>query len=396
MIYTVDPNASEPIMLLNKHIGNDEQEGLGIVGSVFQEEILLLDTMGKKRIQVWINSPGGAVIDGYSIFSAILKANTPVDTYCVGCAASIAGVIFQAGRKRVMADYSWLMYHNPFAVGGNENKTQLDTIKKSIVTMIAQKSGMDDNDVVKLMDRTSYITADEAYKMGLCDMVEDSFELNTKYLKKINDSLLFHKEANKFVNSLLHKNTKTQNMVTIDKIAMRLRLNGAALESDVIEAIDAIENKAKKAEEDMKKIKSEGEMKMKELAEELDKLKSDLEKKKVEYEKCKTSLEDYKSKYEAMEEDKKKAEMEDKKNRAKVMVENYAKLGRIKNEQSVILKWTNLAVQDMEGTKAMIEDLPFNKPAVVINPNATQLKDGEMPTSALSLMVQNRMKRQGK
>ena len=87
-------------MLINKHIGYDQEEGPGIDGAIFQQELLQLDNLGKKRIQVWINSPGGLVSDGYSIYTSILKSKTPVDTYAFGSVASIAAVIFQAGRRR--------------------------------------------------------------------------------------------------------------------------------------------------------------------------------------------------------------------------------------------------------------------------------------------------------
>src|SRR5690348_5015887 len=100
-LYTVDPDAERPVMLINTHIGFDEAEGFGVMGDAFQRELLQLDALcienNKGPIQVWINSPGGIVTDGMSIYSAILKSTTKVDTYCVGMAASIAGVIFQAG-----------------------------------------------------------------------------------------------------------------------------------------------------------------------------------------------------------------------------------------------------------------------------------------------------------
>ena len=204
MIYCIDLTVDEPIMLLNTHIGMDDTDGQGINGSLFQQELLQLDTLGKKRIQIWINSPGGVVTDGYNIYNAILKSNTPVDTYCVGCAASIAGVIFQAGRKRIMADYSWLMYHNPF---GSENSNIINTMKTSIVTMIERRCGMDEEAVNKMMNRETFKTAPEALEMKLCDSIESSVKLNTKYLQKISDSLQFHKECNKVVNIFLNTNT---------------------------------------------------------------------------------------------------------------------------------------------------------------------------------------------
>ena len=67
LLYTQDSTADEPIMLINKHIGYSEKDGQGVDGSLFQEELLYLDSLGKKAIQVWINSPGGSVVDGYNI-----------------------------------------------------------------------------------------------------------------------------------------------------------------------------------------------------------------------------------------------------------------------------------------------------------------------------------------
>ena len=63
MNYCIDPSADEPILLINKHIGSDEKDGIGIDGATFQQELLFLDSLGKKRIQVWINSMGGTVMD---------------------------------------------------------------------------------------------------------------------------------------------------------------------------------------------------------------------------------------------------------------------------------------------------------------------------------------------
>ena len=93
-LYTIDEWADEPVMLINKHIGLDAEEGMGIMGDQFQEELLALDSgrYGVKQcIKVYINSAGGRIGDGMNIYSAIVKSTTPVDTYCVGMVASTAG-----------------------------------------------------------------------------------------------------------------------------------------------------------------------------------------------------------------------------------------------------------------------------------------------------------------
>jgi len=405
MIYCIDSSAEEPILLINKHIGYDADsvdekgniisgDGMGIDGSIFQYELMQLDNMGKKRIQVWINSYGGVVMDGYNIYSAILKSKTPVDTYAVGGVASIAAVIFQAGRKRIMTDYSWLMYHNPF---GTQNLDILSTMKGSLITMIEQRCGMSEAEVTSMMNRTTYISASEAERLKLCDQVDVSSKENTKYLRKIADQVEFHQECNLVLNSILNTNTfKSNKMENFTKVTMRLRLNDSAPADDVVKAIDAIENRATLAESAKEKAIQDAQDKAKEDAGELAKMKAQYEKKQAEADKLKADYEATKAQLDAMVQDKLTAEEATKAEMAKNMVEGYATAGRIKNEATVILKWTNLAKVDFEGTKAMIEDLPLNKLAVKVEDAPVTLEKGELPTTAMALAVKNKLRREGK
>lgn len=388
MNYCIDTQVDEPIMLINQHIGFDEKEGMGIDGAIFQQELLALDSMGKKRIQVWINSPGGIVTDGYSIYNAILKSKTPVDTYGIGTVASIAAVIFQAGRKRIMADYAWLMYHNPF---GSKNDSVIDIITESLITMISQRSGMTSEKVAEMMKRTTYITATEALEMGLCDSIEESKTANTKYLRNVENALDFHKECNKVLNTILINNTKTPKTMDYKLVTNRLKLNDAATEESILKAIDAIENRAKAAEADNAKIKSEAEDKAKADEEEMDKLKAKIEKAEAAAKAANAELEKCKAELDAMNEDKLKAEEAMKAEKAKNMVEDFAKAGRIKNEASVILKWTNTALSlGLDEVKDMIEALPLNKEAEKIEQVINKV---DVPTTAVGLAAKLRAER---
>jgi ATP-dependent Clp endopeptidase proteolytic subunit ClpP len=180
--YTQDVSAEEPIMFIDTHIGFDEQDGMGISGSDFMKELFELDNMGKKRICVHINSGGGSVTEGMAIFHAILNTKTPVDTYCVGIAASIAGVIFQAGKNRKIADYGTLMYHNvynPKQESPSASKA-LDAMQQAIIIMVASRSGISENQIEEMMAKTTFLGADEAEKMGMCDEVVPSGRMNKK------------------------------------------------------------------------------------------------------------------------------------------------------------------------------------------------------------------------
>ena len=214
-------------MLINKHIGYDEQMGMGIDGSLFQEELLRLDTLGKKRIQVWINSEGGIVMDGYKIFNAILKSKTKVDTYNTGIAASIAAVIFQAGRKRVMADYSLLMYHNPY--GGDS--VELKKMRESLAIMISERTGVEKEVVLKMMDRTTWITASEALTTGFCDEIEYTSDKNSKH----GNAKAMWTAGKEMANSIL----KPKNKVNMNKVANKLGLNAEASEDSIVSEISS-------------------------------------------------------------------------------------------------------------------------------------------------------------
>jgi len=391
MNYCIDPTAEEPIFLINKHIGYDKDDGMGIDGSIFQQELLQIDSLGKKRIQVWINSPGGVITDGYSIYAAILKSKTPVDTYVAGAAASIAGVIFQAGRKRVMSDYSWLMYHDPF---GSDNTQMLATMRQSIITMIEQRSGMSESEISLMMKRKTFIGADEALRMKLCDRIDASEDENTKYLRKITDSLQFHKECNIVLNSIINPIKST---IMFPKVTMRLKLNDAATEDNVVKAIDEIENRAKLAETMALEEMTKAESKAKADSDEMDKLKAKIKKLEEDKVKSDAEYEDCKNQLNALEKDKKAAEDKFKEDQAKNMIEGFAKIGRIKNEEVIKLSWVKLAISDFDGTKNIIEALPMNKESVKITSvELNKLNPGEIGTTAMGLSVMNRLKREGK
>ncbi len=422
MIYTVDPLADEPIMLLNKHIGFDEEDGQGIDGSLFQQELLQLDQMGKRAIQVWINCPGGSVVEGYNIYNAILKSKTPVDTYNVGVAASMGGVVFMAGRKRKMADYALLMIHPP---SGGENKKVLDAMAGSLVKMISAKSHTPETDVRFLMESTSWLTASECMARGFCTEIEATKEANSI---RVTDVRTMWKQSTRIVNSILSKpaqsitkNTSKNTVMT--KVTMKLGLVEAASEDNIIDAIKGIENRAYTAETRLIQMENETARKLKEVQ---DKATADIaaakkeiedaqaeteavlaEKEKVSRElvqvksaltKLDGDLKNITAKYEEMEAEKLAAIEAEKETKAKGLIESHVRTGRLKNDAKVIQKWVNLAKEDYEGTREMIEAIPLSVKAPVIQtdlPGATNTPE-KMETSAMSLAVRNKLKREGK
>lgn len=365
--YTVDPFAETPIMLLNNDIGVDPKTGNGIDGSLFMAELMALDAMKPKSIEVWINSVGGNVDDGYNIYSGILLSKTPVDTICLGMAASIAGVIFQAGRRRIMMDYSWLMYHNTH---GGDDKKLLSIMNGSISKMIA-RSGKPEAEIVAMMKKETFIYADEAKAYGLCDEVRISTDHNKKRLAlsgEPGEVSNFHKEANKILNKIL-ETEKPKNKIMI-KVANKLGLNQDASEDSILSAIAEIQNKAKsdlEAAEDKVKAKiqelDDAKNEMDKLVKEKNAMKDANDK--IEKEKNALTIEK-----DALQKEKDDAEEAMVTEKAKNMVEGFAKAGRIKNEKKVVDFYTELAAANkgagFDVIKEQLEAIPLNKVAPVI------------------------------
>ena len=387
--YTVDPSADEPVMLINRNIGFDSTDGQGIDGAAFQQELMQLDSLGKKSIQVWINSVGGVVMDGYNICSAILKSKTPVDTFCVGVAASIAGVIFMTGRKRVMADYSMMMIHKP---SGGDDKKALAAMGDSLTTILSAKSTIDKENVDYLMDRTTWLPASECFDKGFCTEIEVTSKANQKRMAAAKEPTAKFKAANLILNSFLPTEKNTD--MSLLKVTMKLGLNEAATEDNIISAIKTIEDRAYNAElaqiaaeKKLTDITNASKKEAKELEDKIAACEKDLEEMKQKYKLVKDEL-DAKNKA------KKEAEEEEMKAKAKTEVENAVKLGKIKNDSKVIEKFTNLFITDPVTAKELIDELPVNKTAPVI-PVMNKVQ-GIDATSALALSVRNKLKREGK
>jgi len=352
--YTIDIASEEPIMMLDNHIGFDSEKGEGINGAEFSKELLYLDSIGKKRIEVRINSVGGSVMDGMNIYNAILKSTAKVDTYNVGICASIAGVIFQAGRNRIMADYSLFMMHNPS--GGD--KKSLDKIKESLLVMLKRKTGKSEAELSKLMDKTSWLSATECKELNLCDTIEESKELNKP--KIISADL---KNAWIEAREILNSYKPNPNITNMKSIIEKLGLSEDATVENIINAIEEIENKGADVEK-VKKALDEAKTKCDELEKKYNELK--------------------KVKDEADEEAENKDKMETK-NKAEELINDAIKVGKITNEASS--HWVNLALTNYDSASEMIKNLSVSKKGISINISDVNNSEGNLTNVVAQTMV---------
>lgn len=153
-------------------IGEDWFGGSGLSGKQFSD---VLNEVGNGPLLVEINSPGGNVWDGLSIYNQLRGRRAPVTTRVVGIAASIASIIALAGDKVEMADAALMMIHDPsgMASGTSEDMRKmadaLDQHAEVLVGVYAKKTGRSPESIRAAMKAETWFTTAEAIQFGLVD-----------------------------------------------------------------------------------------------------------------------------------------------------------------------------------------------------------------------------------
>ena len=152
----------------------------GAVANTFIAQMLFLESSDAKRdISVYINSPGGEVYAGRSMFDTIKHVKNDVKTINVGLAASAAALILCSGTKgkRFVLPGSHTMIHQPH--GGAEGQAtdiaiqakQIVKIREQYATLIAENTGQDVKKVLEDVERDNWMDAKEAKAYGLVDEI---------------------------------------------------------------------------------------------------------------------------------------------------------------------------------------------------------------------------------
>ncbi|MDB5352315.1 MAG: clpP 1 [Planctomycetota bacterium] len=130
-------------------------------------------------ISFYINSPGGSVSSTLAIYDTMQFIDCPVNTYCIGMAASGAAVLLAGGQKgrRYSLPHSKVMIHQPYGqVGGqvSDIEIQAEEIVKSkqvINEILAKHTGQPIERIMKDTERDRYLSALQAKEYGLVDEV---------------------------------------------------------------------------------------------------------------------------------------------------------------------------------------------------------------------------------
>lgn len=150
------------------------------VANVVQAQLLFLQSADPKRdIQMYVNSPGGSVIDGLGIYDTMQYVTPDIGTICTGLAASMGAVLLAAGKKgkRSSLFHSRVMIHQPS--GGMQGQVSdmeisynlIKSMQKNLYTILAQHTAQDYIKIEEDSNRDNWMTANEAKEYGIVDEV---------------------------------------------------------------------------------------------------------------------------------------------------------------------------------------------------------------------------------
>lgn len=323
-VYTQNPDAKVPIMLVDQYIGINANGVEGIMGGQFAREVLALQNAGKTETEVWINSKGGQWSESTTIVGSMENSSIDFTTVNMGFVDSAAGHIFQAGKKRKWMPYAVGLIHE---IQGNGSQQVKEALNASVSVILSEKSNRSPEQVRELMKDEKMMDATLAKQYNFCDEVPaGKFNIST-----FTNSSEAYDYGQKQTKNLLPKNKSMEAVNTV------LGLNNEASEAAQLVAINGI-IAAKNAAE------------------------TALAAKETELLTATNALTDTKGKLLLAENEVLKATNENKAAAANALIAEH-KGKRLADDATTLQKWTNAAIADYDGTKALIEAINYNATA---------------------------------
>jgi ATP-dependent Clp protease protease subunit len=145
------------------------------------DRLLLLDSLGHDEIQFVINSPGGYVTAGFSIYDTMRSIKSPVSTVCSGLSASMGSLLLSGGEKgrRFCQKHGRIMIHQP---SGGSRGTSADIqiaaqeilkTREILAKIYEENCGQPYEKVMKDFNRDYWMDAQESMDYGIVDGILD-------------------------------------------------------------------------------------------------------------------------------------------------------------------------------------------------------------------------------
>lgn len=151
------------------------------VANIINLQLLFLEMENPdKPVTMYINSPGGSVYDGMSIYDTMKYISCPVSTTCMGTAASMGAVLLSAGEKgkRFALPHSQILLHAPS--GGTGRVTapdmriaakEMEKCENMLYKVLAENMGKEFDYIKQICDRDYWLTPEEAVKENVIDSI---------------------------------------------------------------------------------------------------------------------------------------------------------------------------------------------------------------------------------
>jgi len=150
------------------------------VANIIIAQLLFLEADNAGRdIFLYINSPGGSVSAGLAIYDTMQYLTSPINTICMGMAASMGCFLLTGGSKgkRMALPHSRIMMHQPSG-GAQGTSSDIDIVAKEILYMrakiyelMAKHTGKPEEVIERDFDRDKYMSAQEAKDYGIIDQI---------------------------------------------------------------------------------------------------------------------------------------------------------------------------------------------------------------------------------
>jgi ATP-dependent Clp endopeptidase proteolytic subunit ClpP len=186
-------------ILIYDVIGFDWWTGGGVMSTDIIKQLEQIET---EHLVVRINSPGGDVFEGFAIYEALRGFEGYVQVCVDSLAASAASFIAMAGDEIVMGEAAYMMIHDPWSgvIGTAEDMRKeadlLDKITGTIAELYAKRAEGDLEEIKKLMQDETWMTADEAVELGFADRKKEgkqtkaqAFDLSKFNYRKVPNAL---------------------------------------------------------------------------------------------------------------------------------------------------------------------------------------------------------------
>lgn len=169
-----------------KKAGNTAEIYLyGVIGDVFggisaaQFASDLKDLGNVSKIDIYINSPGGFVMEGRAIYTRLQAHPARKVVHVDSEASSIASLIAMAGHEIRMAEGSMMLVHRAWticignALDFDKRAAEMRKVDETLVTSYKNRTKMKPEAIIALMDEDRYMSAEEAVRLGFADVAEE-------------------------------------------------------------------------------------------------------------------------------------------------------------------------------------------------------------------------------